>query len=67
MNEDRSRTYRYRRYTIRTLRDGGGWGAKAGPTQGGAGGERAVQGGPWRRETEARAAAEAFCNRGKAG
>lgn len=67
MNGDRSRTYRYRSYTIRTLRDGGGWGAKAGPTQVGAGGERAVLGGPWRRETEARAAAEAFCNRGKAG
>ena len=67
MNEDRSRTYRYRHYTIKTLRDGGGWGAKAGPTQEGAGGERAVHGGPWRRETEAKVAAEAFCNRGKAG
>ncbi len=66
MENGRSLFYRFRHYAITTFRDGGGWCAKARVAKI-PGGDRAVAGGPWRSAAEAKAAAEAFCNRGKAG
>ena len=57
--------YLYREYAISTLRDEGVWWATARAAWKGLGGDRTVLGGPWKDETDA--AAEAFCNSGKAG
>ncbi len=60
-------SYPYQQYTITTLRDEGVWWAKARAAEKDVGGDRAVLGGPWRNQREAKAAAEAFCDSGKAG
>jgi hypothetical protein len=59
--------YLYRNYVISTTRDDGVWWATARPAGKSLGGDRAVLGGPWKSEADAVAAAEAFCNSGKAG
>ena len=59
--------YLYGEYVISTLREEGVWWATARPPGKGLGGERPVLGGPWRTEGEAVAAAQAFCDSGKAG
>jgi len=66
MDEERA-SYPYLAYTITTLRSEGVWWAKARLTEKEAGGDRNVLGGPWRNQTEAKAAAQAFCASGKAG
>jgi hypothetical protein len=66
MAEERT-SYPYQRYTITTLREDGVWWARARKAEKDAGGERPVLGGPWRSKVEAKTAAEAFCDRGKAG
>ena len=64
---EKSLFYLYREYVISTLREDGIWWATARPAGKSLGGDRAVLGGPWRTEADAVAAAEAFCNSGKAG
>lgn len=59
--------YLYRDYVISTTRDEGVWWATARASTKSLGGDRAVLGGPWKQEADAVAAAEAFCNSGKAG
>jgi hypothetical protein len=66
MDEERV-SYPYQRYTITTLRDWGVWWAKARVGDKDVGGDRPVLGGPWKSRAEAQSAAEAFCDRGKAG
>jgi hypothetical protein len=66
MDEDRT-SYPYRRFTITTLRHEGVWWAKARVAEKDAGGDRPVLGGPWKGKLEAKTAAEAFCDSGKAG
>jgi hypothetical protein len=66
MDEER-RSYPYQRYTITTLRHEGVWWAKARVAVKDVGGDRPVVGGPWRTQVEAEAAAEAFCDKRKAG
>ncbi len=66
MNEERT-SYPYQRYTITTLHEEGVWWARARAAEKDAGGDRPVQGGPWRTQVEAEAAAEAFCDSRKAG
>ena len=66
MDEERT-SYPYRRFTITTLRDEGVWWAKARVAEKDAGGDRPVLGGPWKGQLEAKTAAEAFCDSGKAG
>ncbi len=65
--EQERRSYLYQRYTITTLRDEGGWWAKARVAEKDVGGDRPVLGGPWRTQVEAEAAAERFCDSRKAG
>ena len=65
MDEDRT-SYPYRCYTITTFREAGMWWARARVAEIAADGDRSVQGGPWKGRPEAKAAAEAFCNCGKA-
>lgn len=65
--DDERTSYPYLRYTITTLRDEGVWWAKARVAEKDVGGDRPVLGGPWRNRQDAKAAAEAFCNCGKAG
>ncbi len=60
-------SYLYREYVISTLREEGVWWATARVAAKSLGGDRAVLGGPWKDEADAVSAAEAFCNRGKAG
>ena len=67
MIQEQSSFYQYRDYVISTTRDEGVWWATARSAGKSLGGDRAVLGGPWRNEAEAVAAAEAFCNSGKAG
>lgn len=57
----------YRDYVISTRRDEGVWSATAGPARESLGADRVVLGGPWKNEVDAVRAAEAFCNRGRAG
>ena len=64
---EKSSFYLYRKYVISTLHEEGVWWATARPAGKSLGGDRAVRGGPWKTETDAVAAAEAFCNTGKAG
>ena len=59
--------YTYQRYAITTLQDEGQWWARARVAEKEAGGDRPVLGGPWKSGPEAKVAAEAFCNSGKAG
>jgi hypothetical protein len=66
MDEERT-SYPYRRFTITTLRNEGVWWAKARVADKDVGGDRPVLGGPWRGKLEAKTAAEAFCDSGKAG
>jgi hypothetical protein len=66
MDEERT-SYPYRRFTITTLRNEGVWWAKARVAEKDVGGDRPVLGGPWRGQSEAKIAAEAFCDSGKAG
>jgi hypothetical protein len=66
MEPDRT-TYLYRGFTITTLEDAGVWWAKARISAKDAGGDRPVRGGPWRTIEQAKTAAEAFCDTGKAG
>lgn len=66
MDEERA-SYPYLVYTITTLRNEGVWWAKARLAEKEAGGDRPVLGGPWRSQQEARAAAQGFCDCGKAG
>ncbi len=65
-NEQRT-SYPYQRYTITTFRDEGVWWATARATVKDVGGDRPVPGGPWKGKPEATAAAEAFCDTGRAG
>ena len=67
MVEEQSSHYQYRDYVISTLREEGVWWATARSSGKSLGGDRAVLGGPWKAEADAVAAAEAFCNSGKAG
>ncbi len=65
---DEQRTsYPYRQFTITTLRHEGKWWAKARMADKDVGGDRPVLGGPWKSQSAAKVAAEAFCDRGKAG
>jgi hypothetical protein len=66
MDEERT-TYLYERFTISTFRAEGLWWAGARSAEKDAGGDRPVLGGPWRSQPEARAAAQAFCDQGRAG
>jgi hypothetical protein len=66
MEEERA-SYPYRQFTITTLRDEGIWWAKARVAEKDVGGDRPVLGGPWKSQAAAKVAAEAFCDRGKAG
>ena len=66
MDEERT-SYPYRGYTITTLRDEGVWWARARAAVKEVAGDRPVLGGPWKGKPEAKAAAEAFCDSGKAG
>jgi hypothetical protein len=66
MDEERV-CYPYERYTITTLQDEGQWWARARVALKQAGGDRAVLGGPWKSRSDAKAAAEAFCDSKKAG
>jgi hypothetical protein len=66
MDEERT-TYSYQRYTITTFRYEGVWWAKARVAEKVDGADRPVQGGPWKNQIEAKAAAEAFCESKKAG
>ena len=59
--------YAYQRYTITTFQDEGEWWARARVSEKQAGGDRSVLGGPWKSESEAKSAAEAFCDNRKAG
>jgi hypothetical protein len=59
--------YLFGEYVISTTRDEGVWWATARASTKSLGGDRAVLGGPWKNEADAVAAAEAFCNSGKAG
>ncbi len=59
--------YPYECYTITTLQNAGRWWARARVAAKEAGGDRAVLGGPWNSRLEAKTAAEAFCDCGKAG
>jgi len=59
--------YPYQRYTITTFQDEGEWWARARVSEKQAGGDRSVLGGPWKSESEAKSAAEAFCDNRKAG
>ena len=65
MDEERT-SYPYRYYTITTFREEGVWWARARVAGKDVGGDRPVLGGPWKGKVEARTAAEAFCNCGKA-
>ena len=60
-------SYPYQGYTITTLQEEGVWWAKARAAEKDAGGNRPVLGGPWKSQMQAKTAAEAFCDRGKAG
>ena len=66
MDEERT-SYPYQRYAITTFRDEGVWWARARVAEKDAGGDRPVLGGPWGSKVAAKTAAEAFCDRGKAG
>jgi len=66
MDEERT-SYPYQRYTITTLQDWGVWWATARMGEKDIGGDRPVLGGPWKSRLAAKAAAEAFCDRRKAG
>ncbi len=66
MEEERT-SYPYQCYTITTFRDEGVGRAKARATEKDVGGDRPVLGGPWKGKPEATAAAEAFCDTGRAG
>jgi len=69
MDEERT-SDPYRRFTITTLRYEGVWWARARVAEVAeedVGGDRPVQGGPWKGKLEAKTAAEAFCDCGKAG
>jgi hypothetical protein len=65
MAEERM-SYPYQRYTITTLQEDGVWWARARVAEKEAGGDRPVLGGPWRSKLEAKSAAQAFCDSGKA-
>ncbi len=65
MDEERT-SYPYQRYTITTLLEEGVWWARARVAEKDAGGDRPVLGGPWRSKLEAKSAAQAFCDGGKA-
>ena len=66
MDEERA-SYPYQAFTITTLRSEGVWWARARLTEKEVGGDRPVLGGPWRSQSDARVAAQAFCDGGKAG
>jgi hypothetical protein len=66
MDEQRT-SYPYRQFTITTLLHEGVWWAKARVAEKDVGGDRPVLGGPWKSQSAAKTAAEAFCDRGKAG
>jgi hypothetical protein len=57
----------YRKYVISALLEDGIWWATARLSGKSLGGDRAVRGGPWKTEAEAKTAAEGFCDCGKAG
>ena len=65
--EEERTSYPYLGYAITTLQDGGVWWAKARVAEKDVGGDRPVLGGPWKGQAQAKAAAEAFCDSGKAG
>jgi hypothetical protein len=65
MDAERS-SYPYHGYTITTLQEDGVWWARARVAEKDAGGDRPVLGGPWRSRVEAKTAAQAFCDGGKA-
>ena len=65
MVEER-RTYPYLRYAVTTFQEDGVWWASARAAEKDAGGDRAVLGGPWKSNLDARSAAQAFCDSGKA-
>jgi hypothetical protein len=65
--EEERRSYPYHRYTITMLQAEGVWWATARLAEKDAGGDRPVLGGPWKSKPEARTAAEAFCDSGRAG
>jgi hypothetical protein len=60
-------SYPYQRFTITTFRAEGVWWARARIAEKDVGGDRPVTGGPWRSQTDAKSAAEMFCNSGRAG
>ena len=66
MDEDWA-SYPYQQFTITTFRAEGTWWARARIADKDVGGDRPVMGGPWHSRASARAAAEAFCNAGRAG
>jgi hypothetical protein len=66
MDEERT-SFPYQAYTITTLRDEGVWWAKVRVAAKDVGGDRPEQGGPWRSQGEAKAAAEAYCDSRMAG
>lgn len=65
--EEQRTSYAYRQFTVTTLRHEGVWWAKARVAEKDVGGDRPVVGGPWKSQSAARVAAEAFCDGGKAG
>ena len=59
-------SYPYQRYAITTFQEEGVWWASARVAEKDAGGDRAVLGGPWKSKLDAKSAAQAFCDSGKA-
>jgi len=60
-------SFPYLKFTITIFQADGVWWARARLAQKDMGGDRAVTGGPWRSQAEARSAAESFCQLGRAG
>jgi hypothetical protein len=65
--DEETACYAYQRYTITTFQDEGEWWARARVSEKQAGGDRSVLGGPWKSKSEAKTAAEAFCDNRMAG
>ena len=57
----------YQCYKITTFQDAGEWWVRARGMKKDTGGDRPVLGDPWKSKPEARTAAEAFCDSGRAG
>ena len=55
-------TFPYHGYTISIIQEDGVWWAASRTAEKEAGGDRAILGGPWRSQQDARAAAQVFCD-----